>query len=96
MNATLYLPDQPPRAVSTDGLSMLNPATGFAGVPDEVPVLMGCAPDMVDVQVCLPDCVAYPVFDYEGPVNYAAMAAVTYDLKYEDAVLCGAVLVVSS
>lgn len=100
MNATLYLPDQPPQAVSTDGLSMPNPATGFARVPDEVPVLMRCSPDIVDVQVSLPDCVAYSVFDYEGPVNHAAMAALTeltgeaYDLEDEDAVLCGPVLVV--
>ena len=74
---------------------MPNPVTGFSRVPNDVPVLMRCSPDMVNVQVCLPDCVAYPVFDYEGPVNYAAMAAVAYDLEYEDAVLCGPLLVVN-
>ena len=81
---------------------MPDPVTGFARVPDEVPVLMGCSPGLVDVQVCQPDCVAYSVFDYEGPVNYAAMTAlaeltgVVFDLADEDAVLCGPILVVAA
>lgn len=79
---------------------MPDPATGFARVSEQVPVLMGCAPALVDVLACGPRYVAYSVFDCEGPVNEAAMAAVVavsgaeFDPKDEDAVLCGPVLVV--
>lgn len=101
MNATLYLPHQPPRSVPTDGLYMPDPKTGFASVPEQVPVLLGCAMELVDVLACGPGYVAYSVFDCEEPVNEAAMAAVTgvsgqgFSLDDEDAVLCGPVLVVT-
>ena len=100
MNATLYLPHQSPRAVSVEGLTLPDPATGFARVPEQVPALMGCAHGLVDVLVCGPQNVAYSVFDCEGPINEAAMAAVAevsgvgFDLDGADAVLCGAVLLV--
>ena len=79
---------------------MPDPATGFAQVPDQVPGLLGCAPGLVDVLASGPDYVAYSVFDSEGEANPAAMAAVAavsgvaFDAEDEDAVLCGAVLVV--
>ena len=100
MNATLYLPHQSPQLVAIEGLCIPDPATGFARVPDQVPVLLGCAPGLVDVLASGPDYVAYSVFDSEGETNQAAMAAVAvvsgvaFDSEDEDAVLCGAVLVV--
>ena len=80
---------------------MPDPATGFASVPDQVPALLGCAPGLVDVLASGPEYVAYSVFDSEGEANPAAMAAVAavsgvaFDSDDEDAVLRGAVLVVS-
>lgn len=102
MIATLYLPQQSPQAVSTEGLSLPDPTTGFAGVPDQAPALMGCAHELVDVLACGPHYVAYSVFDDEGPVNQVAMAAVTevsgivFDTEDEDAVLRGAVLIIKA
>ena len=69
-------------------------------MPERVPGLLGCALGLVDVLACGPGYVAYSVFDCEGPVNEAAMAAVAevsgagFDLDDEDTVLCGPVLVV--
>ena len=100
MNATLYVPQQPPQVVPVEGLCMPDPKTGFARVPVQVPGLLGCAPGLVDVLACGPEYVAYSVFDCEGETNQAAMAAVAavsgvaFDADDEDAVLCGAVLVV--
>jgi hypothetical protein len=102
MNATLYLPHQNPQPVSVEGLSLPDPATGFAAVPEQVPALMGCARNLVDVLVSGPGYVAYSVFDCEEPVNETAMAAVAevsgvdFDPSDEDAVLCGPVLVVAA
>ena len=100
MNATLYLPQQPPLAVPVEGLCMPDSVTGFARVPEQVPGLLGCASELVDVLACGPEYVAYSVFDSEEEVNPAAMAAVAavsgvaFDSEDEDAVLRGAVLVV--
>ena len=102
MNATLYLPHQSPQPVSTEGLSMPDPKTGLAKAPDQVAVLLGCMPELVDVLACGPEYVAYSVFDCEGEANPAAMAAVAavtgvaFDLEDEEAELRGAVLVVRS
>lgn len=102
MTATLYVPKQQPLQVSTEGLSLPDPATGFASVPEQVPMLMGCAPGLVDVLASGPDYVAYSVFDSEEGRNEAAMVAlaevsgVKFDSGDEDAVLCGVVLVVKS
>ncbi len=102
MQATLYLPQHQPAAVSTDGLALPDAATGFARVPDRVPGLLGCAPELVDVLASGPDFVAYSVFDYEGPTNHTAMAAVAevsgvqFDPDAEDERLCGPVLVITS
>jgi hypothetical protein len=99
MNATLYLPQQPPQTVFVDGLSMPDAETGFARVPEQVSVMLGCAPDLVDVLASGSDYVVYSVFDCEGPVNQAGMAAVAevsgvaFDADDEDAILCGPMLV---
>jgi hypothetical protein len=100
MNATLYLPQQPPQKVSAEGLSLPDASTGFARVPEQVPALLGCALGLVDVLASGPGYVVYSVFDCEGEVNYAAMAAVAevsgvaFDVEDEHVVLCGAVLMV--
>ena len=100
MNATLYLPQQPPSIVSAQGLCIPNATTGFVRIPAQVPALLGCALELVDVLASGPDYVAYSIFDCEGDINPAAMAAVaevsgvSFDLSDEDTLLCGAVLVV--
>jgi hypothetical protein len=101
MTATLYQPQQPPQTVSAAGLQLPDPATGFATVPKHVPVLLNCAPELVDVLASGPQYVAYSIFDCEGPANYAAMEAVaaasgvTFDRNDEDAILRGAVLLLT-
>lgn len=101
MIATLYLPQQQPRAVPSSGLSMPDPTTGFAKVPEQVPTLLGCVPELVDVLASGPGYVAYSVFDSEGEVNYAAMDAVAevsgipFEPEDEDIVLRGPVMVVT-
>ena len=100
MNATLYLPHQLPQAVPIEGLVMPD-INGFVGVPEQVPVLMSCAPGLVDVLATGAGYVAYSIFDCEGPVNIPAMTAVSevsgvaFDLDDEFAVLCGAILLVT-
>jgi hypothetical protein len=100
MNATLYLPQQPPKAVSTDGMRMPNPE-GFASVPEQLPALLGCYRELVDILACGPDYVAYSVFDYEGgPCNEKAMQVLanltghSFNLDDEDCTLHGPVIVV--
>lgn len=99
MIATLYLPQQPPQAVPTKGLSLPDPATGFAQVTEQVSALLGCAPDLVDVLASGPHYIAYSVFDSEESVNEDAMMAVAavsgivFDAEDDDTVLRGAVLV---
>ena len=100
MTAILYLPHLPPQVVPIEGLRMPDAVTGFVGVPEQVPTLLGCASKLVDVLACGPEYVAYSVFNCEGESNPEAMAAVAavsgvaFDSEDEDAVLRGAVLVV--
>ena len=101
MTATLYLPQQSPQTVSAEGLVLPDPATRLARVSAEVPILLGCAPELVDILTTGPSFVAYSIYDSEGEVNPAAMEAVaqvsgvSFDLEDEDAVLRGAVLLVT-
>lgn len=98
MIATLYLPQQTPQTVPIEGLSLPDPATGFAQVTEQVSALLGCAPELVDVLASEPDYVAYSVFGNEESVNEAAMTAVmaisgvAFDATDEDMILCGPVL----
>jgi hypothetical protein len=102
MNATLYLPHQLPQAVPAEGLVIPDPATGFVKVPEQVSVLMSCAPILVDVLATGPGYVAYSIFDCDGPVNLPAMTAVAkvsgivFDPDDELTTLCGAVLLVTA
>ena len=102
MLATLYLPQQPPQVVPNDMLNMPSLATGPAVVPEQVPVLLGCTPRLVDILASGPGYVIYSVFDYEGPINSAAMVTVAtvtgvvFDAGDEDMVLRGPVLVVEA
>lgn len=102
ITATLFLPQQQPLAVSIDGLALPEPKRGFAAVTERITELLGCAPNLVDVLASGADYVAYSVFDCDGPVNRAGMAAVAevsgvaFDADDADAILCGPVLVVSA
>jgi hypothetical protein len=100
MNATLYVPNQLPQKVPTDGLSLPSPA-GYAQVSSEVAGFLGCAQGFVDILDCGPDYVAYSIFDYEGATNQPAMAALSavsthaYDAGDDDQVLQGPILLVT-
>ena len=102
MTAQLYLPQQPPLVVSASGLSLPDPTTGFARVPEQVPLLLDCAAGLVDVLASGPDFVAYSIFDYEGGlVNTSAMkelsklTGLAFDVSNDDDVLLGPVLVLT-
>lgn len=100
MKATLYLPEQLPQSVSTEGLRLPDSQSGFAHVPEQVAKLLGCKPTLVDVLACGPDYAAYSIFDCEDRPNYSAMTAVTevsgvsFNIDDEGSILCGAVLIV--
>ena len=99
MNATLYLPKSSPLKVSSEGLTTLG-ALGFARVPEQVPELLGCSPELVDILASGASYVAYSVFDSEGEANHQGMAAVakasgiTFDKMDEDTTVRGAILLV--
>lgn len=101
MNATLYQPQRSPQSVSINGLGAPDQAGKYVPVPEQVSVLLNCAPELVDVLASGPGYVAYSVFDSEGEVNQGAMLAVAavsgvaFDSEDEDAVLCGPVLLVN-
>jgi hypothetical protein len=101
MQATLYIPNQPPQLVSTAGLSLPLP-TGYTSVSDEVVQLLGCPRALVDVLDSGPDYVAFSIFDYEGETNHLAMSALEsisghkYDARDEDQILQGPILVVTA
>ena len=100
MTATLYSPYQSCQQVSSGGLHIADPETGFVQVPERVAALLGCTLELVDVLASGPGYVVYSVFDSEGQENHAAMAVVAevsgveFDLGDEDTVLYGPVLVV--
>lgn len=99
MKATLYLPSQPPQSVALEGLILPNSTTNFAHVSEQLAMLLGCAPKMVDVLASGLGYVAYSVFDSEDEVNVEAMAAVSkisgvsFDQEDEDTILRGAILI---
>lgn len=100
MVATLYIPNQPPQIVPTDGLTLPSPE-GYAKVSKETAAFLGCPKGFVDVLDCGPDYVAYSIFDNEGDTNPLAMAALstvsghTYDAEDEDQILHGPILLVT-
>lgn len=79
---------------------MPDAVTGFVTPPARAAELLNCVPSLVDVQACGPEYVAFSIFDYEGETNPSAMAALSeisgygYDIKDEDQVLAGPVLIV--
>jgi hypothetical protein len=99
MRATLYLPNQLPQPVAVEGLILPDSTTSFSHVPEQIAVLLGCAPKMVDVLASGLGYVAYSVFDSEDEVNVEAMAAVSkisgvsFDQEDEDTILRGAILI---
>ncbi|RZK44977.1 MAG: hypothetical protein EOO61_01805 [Hymenobacter sp.] len=99
MYATLYAPHQSPQPISVEGLTLPDPLSGLASIPERVPVLLDCTLELVDVLVSNPNYVAYSIFDCEGQVNDAAMTALTEltGAKFgddEDEILRGTILVV--
>ena len=100
MRATLFLPFQPQRPVQATGFTMPDSITGLVRVPPQAAELLECAPSLVDVLASGPDYVAFSIFDFEGEVNPAAMAAVAelsghdFDEADEDHALAGPILIV--
>ena len=67
-------------------------------MPEQVPFLLGCRPELVDVLASGPAYVVFTVFDCDGGINQTAMSAaavsgVRFDIADEDQVLRGPVLV---
>jgi hypothetical protein len=77
MYATLYVPQQSPQPISVEGLTLPNPLSGLASIPERVPALLECTIGLVDVLVSSPSYVAYSIFDSEGQVNDEAMTALS-------------------
>jgi hypothetical protein len=101
VKATLYLPQHPLQVVSSAGLVLPDPTTGFASVPVVVHILLQCAPELVDVLACGNNYVVYTIFDSEDEANVVATRAVNeltgieFDVTNEDELLRGPVLIVS-
>ena len=101
MQAVLYTPQQTPQTVPIDGMTLPDPETRLVQVPEQVHVILNCAPALVDVLSSAPNYIAYAVFDHEGQVNHAAMKAlakltgVSFG-EDEDSFLRGAVLVIQA
>lgn len=100
MIATLYIPGQSPRAVDEpEGSEMIN---GFTNAPGQVPALLGCSPNLVDILASGRDYVVYSVFDSDGEANDNAMEAVStltgiqFSPDDDDTCLCGPVLVIEN
>ena len=100
MVATLYIPNNPPQTVPTDGLTLPSP-DGYAQVSHQVASFLGCSEGFVDVLDCGPNYVAYSIFDYEGAPNQPAMDALSavsshaYDAEDDDQALQGPILLVT-
>jgi hypothetical protein len=72
MNATPYLPQQPPQLVSIDGIAVPDQPGRYVPVYEQVSVLLNYAPKVVNVLASGPRYMAYSVFDSEGEVNREA------------------------
>ncbi|RZJ57967.1 MAG: hypothetical protein EOO55_02135 [Hymenobacter sp.] len=100
MQATLYLPGQAPQLVSTTGLTLPDPNSGYAYPTQAVATLLECRVEALDVLATGLAYVVWTVFDFEeGPANLAAMAEVgrltgmAFEPEDETAELRGPVLV---
>ena len=103
MTVTLYQPGQTALPVDQTGFALpVNAGGQFASVPPQAAVLLGCAPNLVDVLANRPVYVVYTVFDCDDEANPTAMQAVaeltgiSFDATNEDELLRGAVLIVAS
>lgn len=70
-------------------------------MPEQVPALLNCSRELVDVLAAGKDYVAYSVFDCEEGINPAAMQVLAnltglpFDIENEDEALRGPVLVIA-
>jgi hypothetical protein len=102
IHSTLYLPGKSPQVVSLPDISTPVVINGFADVPEQVPALLDCAPELVDVLAIGKGYVVYSVFDCEAGVNPTAMQALAdltgmdFDIENEDEVLRGPILVMAA
>lgn len=99
VTVTLYTPGLQPTTESAEGFSSLK-TTPFADVPPQASMLLGCAPNLVDVFANGEGYVVYTIFDCEEPANPTATQAVAdltrinFDVTNEDELLRGPVLIV--
>ena len=100
MIATLYIPGQSSETI--DELDSPEIVNGFTNVPNQVPALLDCLPDLVDILASGRGYVVYSVFDSEGEANDNAMEAVStltgiqFSPDDDDTLLRGPVLVVNN
>lgn len=101
MQAYLCIPNEQPRPVVTDGLSLPHRVSGYAQLTEREAELLGCSQQMVDILATGKTHVAYSIFDYEGgDANLSAMQLLAgkwgweFDMAEEPEVLKGPVLIV--
>lgn len=100
MTTTLYRPDARPQSLPASIFLMQPGSSQVVQDAARAAELLGCAPGLVDVLACGNGYLVYSVFDDEGEVNPAAMAAVAevsgigLDPTNEDEVLRGPVLII--
>ncbi len=75
MTATLYSPGKAPVNVSAESLYLPDKQTGLVAHSDRAAMILGCAPQLVDILASGSDFVIYSIFDSEGPVNEGATQA---------------------
>lgn len=98
MNVTLYLPSVAPLPLKEAEFT-LSPTTDQIA---HAATLLECAPALVDVLASGPEYIIYTVFDSQGEINEPSMwvarnlTGAMFDLKDEDQVLRGPVLVVTA
>jgi len=86
--------------VSSEGLYLPDSETGLVPTSEVAAILLGCAPQVVDILACGPNWVMYSIFDHEGAANAQAMAVLSQMTGYElnmsddDQIMRGPVLLV--
>ena len=99
LHATLYLPEHAPRPIHFDDLHAISSVNNFMHIPPDIPALLKCRPELVDVLASGPKYIIYSVFDATGKTNPEAMkmvaqlSGIILDVTNEDEILRGPVII---